>query len=324
MSDQAKFGAFVPQGWKSELRGLGAGDLWKTTRSVAREAEAAGFESIWLYDHFHTVPRPTEDPVLESWTTMSALAEATERIRLGQMVGCMSYRNPGLTAKSAATVDAISGGRLEWGIGAGWYHHEYQGYGFKFGTAGSRLRALREGVEVVKSLWTNPVTNFEGEFFNLSDARCDPKPLQNPHPPIWIGGGGEKVTLRIVAEHADFSNFGGKLDEFAHKCEVLKGHCESVGRDYDSITKSIHQDCFVSESEADVEAWLDSDEGGSMWGEPRDSYVRGHLIGTPDQVAERIAEYVALGARYFILWFRDLPETESMRLFADQVIPRFR
>lgn len=318
------FGAFVPQGWKTEYAGIDPQEAWAKTRAVALAAETLGYDSIWVYDHFHTIPRPTEEPVFECWTTMAALAEATERIRLGQMVGCMSYRNPALLAKITSNIDVISGGRLEWGIGAGWYHHEYNGYGFDFATAGSRLKALREGVEVVKSMWSQPSTSYSGEVFTLEDARCDPKPVQSPHPPVWIGGGGEKVTLKIVAEHADWSNFGGKYHEFEAKCEILKGHCESVGRDYDEIGKSIHQDCFVRETEAEVEEWLSSADGGSMWGEPAESYTAGNLVGTPEQIAERIQGYLDLGASYFILWFRDFPDTASLELFASKVIPEFR
>lgn len=317
------FGAFVPQGWKTEYRGVDPENAWSNTRRIALLAEELGYTSIWVYDHFHTVPRPVEEPVFECWTLMAALAEVTNSIRLGQMVGCMSYRNPGLLAKITSNVDVISGGRLDWGIGAGWYHHEYAGYGFDFGAAGKRLKALREGVEIVKSMWTEARTSYSGEIFTLEDARCDPKPIQVPHPPVWIGGGGEKVTLRIVAEHANWSNFGGKYDEFEAKCRVLAQHCKALGRDYDAIGKSIHQDCFVRESEAEVKDWLESPTGGSIWGEPPDSYIKGNLIGTPEQILDRIEGYIDRGATYFILWFRDYPSDESLRLFAERVLIEF-
>jgi alkanesulfonate monooxygenase SsuD/methylene tetrahydromethanopterin reductase-like flavin-dependent oxidoreductase (luciferase family) len=235
-------------------------------------------------------------------------------------VGCAPYRNPGLLAKVTSNIDVMSGGRLDWGIGAGWYQHEFEGYGYEFLAAKDRIALLRETVEIVKAMWTEPDTSYDGRFFQLKGAQCDPKPLQRPHPPIWIGGGGEQLTLRVVARHADRSNFGGKPHEFSHKCEVLKEHCAAVGRDYDEIAKTWSPEIFVRETEREI---IDAGSQ-SFWGEPFDSWRDGNLVGTPEQVAEKVQTYVDLGCTGFVPWCSDYPETESLRMFAEKVIPAFR
>jgi len=315
------FGAFVPQGWKMELSSIdGAEKKWQTAVDVARLIEDLGYDSLWVYDHFHNVPRPAHEAVFECWTTIAALSQVTSRVRLGQMVGCNSYRQPSVLAKITATVDVISGGRLDWGIGAGWYENEYKGYGFEFPAPKVRIGMLRETVEIVKSMWTEEETSYDGRYYTLERANCDPKPLQDPHPPIWIGGGGEQLTLRVVARHADVANFGGKPHEWAHKAEVLKGHCKDVGRDYDEIRKTISGEMMVRETEAEIDAMGTR----SMWGEPLESWKAGNLVGTPEQVAEKLQAYIDLGCTGFVPWCADYPDTESLRLFAEQVIPSFR
>jgi F420-dependent oxidoreductase-like protein len=315
------FGAFVPQGWKTELASIGGAEQqWQRTLDVARRIEELGYDSLWVYDHFHNVPQPAHESVFECWTTIAALSQATSRVRLGQMVGCNSYRSPALLAKITSTVDVISGGRLDWGIGAGWYEHEYRGYGFDFPAPKVRIGMLRETVEIVRSMWTEPDTTYKGTFYELDGAQCDPKPLQSPHPPIWIGGGGEQLTLRVVARHADVANFGGKPHEWQHKAEVLKQHCKDVGRDYDEIRKTISGEVLIRETEAELE------EIGSLslWREPFDSWRQGNLVGTPEQVCEKLQAYIDLGCTGFVPWCSDYPSTQSLELFAEQVIPSFR
>jgi F420-dependent oxidoreductase-like protein len=215
------FGAFVPQGWKTELVQIdGAEAKWANAVEIAELAEQLGYDSIWVYDHFHNVPVPAHEAVFESWTTLAALSQRTSRVRLGQMVGCAAYRNPALLAKITSNLDVMSGGRLDWGIGAGWYEHEFRGYGYEFIPARDRIAVLHETVEIVRSMWTEPDTTYTGKWFRLEGAQCDPKPLQRPHPPILIGGAGEQLTLRLVARLASRSNFGANPEEFAHKCDV--------------------------------------------------------------------------------------------------------
>ncbi len=315
------FGAFMPQGWKMELAGIdGATAKWETAVAVAQRAEALGYDSIWVYDHVHNVPRPAHEAVFECWTTMAAISQLTSRIRLGQMVGCNSYRNPALLAKITATVDVISGGRLDWGIGAGWYENEYRSYGYEFPSPKDRIAMLRESVEIVRSMWTQSETTFRGEHYEVSRANCDPKPLQSPHPPIWIGGGGEQLTLRVVARYADCSNFGGDPTQWAHKRDVLRRHCEAVGRDPDEIRMTWSPEVFIRPTESEVLAAGSL----SLSGEEASSWRAGNLVGTPDQVAQKIQTYVDLGCRGFVAWCSDYPGTQSLDLLASEVMPRFR
>ncbi len=315
------FGAFIPQGWKMELSSIsGAEAKWAKAVEIAVLAEDLGYDSIWVYDHFHNVPVPAHEAMFECWTVMAAISQRTSRVRLGQMVGCAPYRNPALLAKITSTIDVISGGRLDWGIGAGWYEHEFKGYGYEFAAAKDRIGVLRETVEIVKAMWRDPDVSYDGRYFHLDGAQCDPKPLQKPHPPIWIGGGGEQLTLRVVARHADCANFGGKPHEWQHKAEVLKEHCKAVGRDYDEITKTISGELFMRETEAEIDAIGTK----SMWGEPLDSWRQGNLVGTPEQVAEKVQTYLDLGCTGFVPWCADYPDTESLRLFAEKVMPNFR
>jgi F420-dependent oxidoreductase-like protein len=321
MASNVIFGAFIPQGWKMELAGIERAEAkWAKAVEIAVLAEQLGYDSIWVYDHMHNVPRPAHEAVFECWTTMAAISQRTSRVRLGQMVGCNSYRQPSLLAKITATVDVISGGRLDWGIGAGWYENEYKGYGYEFPEPKVRIGMLREAVEIVKAMWTEPEVTYEGRYYQLSRAQNDPKPLQRPHPPVWIGGGGEQVTLRVVARHADVSNFGGRPDEWAHKAEVLKAHCDAVGRDYDTITKTWSPEVFVRSTEVEVV------EAGSRsrWGEPAERWRAGNLVGTPEQVCEKIQTYLDLGCRGFVPWCSDYPDTQTLELFAREVIPNFR
>lgn len=318
---QPIFGVFIPQGWKMELSSIeGAQEKWNKAVDIAVLAEDLGFDSIWVYDHFHNVPKPAQEAVFECWTTMAAISQRTSHIRLGQMVGCNSYRNPGLLAKITSTIDVISGGRLDWGIGAGWYESEYRGYGYEFAKPSDRIGMLKETVEIVKSMWSQPETTYDGKYYKLHRANCDPKPLQQPNPPIWIGGGGEQLTLRVVAQHADVSNFGSSLEEFIAKREILKGHCEAVGRDEGTIRKTISSEVFIRETEKEI---LEADVR-STWGADPAEWRKKALVGTPEQVSEKIQKYLDAGCTGFIPWCPDYPNTETIELFAKKVIPNFR
>jgi F420-dependent oxidoreductase-like protein len=313
-SHDLSFGVFIPQGWKMELASIADPQAkWQKSIEVATLAEDLGLDSLWVYDHFHNVPVPAHETVFECWTTLAAISQRTNRIKLGQMVGCAPYRNPAYLAKITANIDVISGGRLIWGIGAGWYEHEFNGYGYGFPKASDRIRVLRETVEIVKAMWTDREVQYEGKHFTLAGAQCDPKPLQQPHPQILIGGGGEQLTLRVVARHADASNFGGKPEEWQHKSDVLQQHCKDVGRDFDEIQRTWSPEVFIRETEQEIAAAGSR----SFWGEPFESWSAGNLVGTPEQVADKIRTYIDMGCTGFYPWCSDYPETETVALFAD-------
>jgi len=314
------FGVFIPQGWKMELVGItDPVAKWNKTVEIAQLAERLGLDSIWVYDHFHNVPRPAHETVFECWTVISAISQQTKRIRLGQMVGCNLYREPSLLAKITSTVDVISGGRLDWGIGAGWYENECRGYGYDFPEPKVRIAMLRECVEIVRAMWTQEETNYDGKYYTLQRGNCDPKPLQKPHPPIWIGGGGEQLTLRVVARFADCSNFGGTPEEFARKREILKGHCAAVGRDESQIRKTWSPDIFIRRTEKE----LKSVGSLSLRGDPFDVWQTGNLVGTVEQVTEKVQQYIDLGCTGFVPWCADYPSSETVELFAE-VMRNFR
>jgi len=319
-----RFGAFAPQGWKLEYQGWKAADAWVRTVELSQLAEQLGYEHLWVYDHVETVPRREPTHVFEAFTTLAALSQRTTAIGLGQLVTCSSYRNAGLLAKEAAGLDVMSGGRLILGLGAGWYDEEYHAYGYAFRPARERLDILEETVQVIRALWTDETVTFDGRHLHFDGAYCDPKPLQTL-PPIWIGGGGEKVTLRIAAALADATNWQVGLAEFVHKSEVLRGHCDRLGRDFDSIVRTHGPDCRIFETQRDLDAWLDAPDGGNLWGggDPAE-YARDNLVGTVDQVAEKVQAFVDAGCREFVLWFRDYPARDSLEAFATEVRPTIR
>ena len=322
MTTALRWGVFAPQGWKLEYSGWDASAAWEHTVDIARSAESLGFEHLWVYDHVETVPRREPTHVFEAFTTLAALAQCTERIRLGQMVTCAAYRNAGLLAKELACIDVMSGGRLIFGLGAGWYEREYAAYGYPFPSAGTRLAMLEETATVIKRLWTEETVTFHGDHLHFDEAYCDPKPLQNL-PELWIGGGGEQVTLRIAAEHADRTNWQVGLEQFVHKSEVLRGHCDRAGRDFDTIVRTHAPDCRIFEDERAMRTWLDAPGGGNLWGggDPEE-YVRDNFVGTAAQVGEKAQAFVDAGCREFVLWFRDAPGSESMERIARDVIPQ--
>ena len=325
-----RFGAFVPQGWRLDLAAIDTADHWKTMVDVGQTIETLGYDSLWVYDHFHTVPQPTQEVTYEAWTLMAALAPVTSTVRLGQMCTCNSYRPPSYLAKVASNIDVISNGRLEMGIGGGWYEHEYDGYGYPFPRAGIRLGMLKEGVEIMKALWTEDVVDYEGEYYQLKGAINQPKGVQQPHIPFWIAGGGEKVTLRIAAQYAQYTNYATSVQEFNHKSDLLRAHCEDVGTDYEAIVRTSNFNSLIGETEAEVEekkAWLrdhltnyvDEDRA------ERNLTLYDAMSGTPDQVAESMQEWVEAGMTYPLVYFPDVAyDTSSLELFATEVIPQLR
>src|ERR671912_1543068 len=247
-----RFGTFIPQGWRFDLVGIEPAKHWEVMNGLAQRADSGAWESLWVYDHFHTTPVPSDEATHEAWTLMAAFAASTSRIRLGQMCTCMAYRNPAYLAKVAATVDAVSGGRAEMGIGGGWYEHEWRAYGYGFPEVRDRLGMLREGVEIMHQAWTTGSATLDGTHYQVDGAIVQPLPLQSGGIPFWIAGGGEKVTLKIAAKYASYTNFAGTLEEFDHKSDVLRGHCDDLGRDFSDITRSSNFNTIVADTEAEV------------------------------------------------------------------------
>src|ERR1700753_75264 len=247
-----RFGLFIPQGWRLDLVDIPTASHWGVMRDLATQADAGPWDSLWVYDHFHTVPVPTGEATHEAWSLMSAYAATTSRIKLGQMCTAMSYRNPVYLAKVAATADIISGGRIQMGIGGGWDEHEWRAYGYGFPSAGVRLGRLDEGVQIMRHAWRDGKVSLDGKHYQVDGAIVAPKPLQDNGIPLWIAGGGEKVTLRIAAKYAQYTNFTSESEGFVHKSELLAGHCRDVGTDFDAIVRSVNVNAIVGTSEKDV------------------------------------------------------------------------
>jgi F420-dependent oxidoreductase-like protein len=318
---ELKLGIFVPQGWRMDLADVpDPVEKFETMSRCALEAERAGFDAVWVYDHFHTVPSAQLETTFECWTSMAALARDTSTIRLGQMVTCNSYRPPSLLAKMASCVDVMSHGRLILGIGAGWYQDEYEAYGYEYPETPERLRMLREALQVVKAMWTQERATFDGNYYHLRGAINEPKPVQKPHPPIWIGGAGEKVTLKLVAQYGDACNFNLDVQGVRHKLEVLRGHCETVGRDYDAVLKTIELYTIIGDK-GEVDRVVKDTARRVGLGE---GFIRSWYPwhGDAEHIAQLIGEYVDEGIEYVIVNVPNAFEGGVISRFAEEVFPR--
>jgi F420-dependent oxidoreductase-like protein len=239
-----KIGAIIPQGWTGEYDGWDPLDAWRRTTEVAQQAERLGFESIWLFDHFHTVPKPMDEITFESFTSLAALAALTMRVRLGHIVICTAFRNPALTAKMIATMDTISGGRMELGIGAGWKRDEWNAYGYGFPETKERLARLGDDLEVITRMLAgdrHEHATFEGRYSSVHGARNVPKPIQQPRVPIMVGGNGPNVTWRLAARFADELNLDGLSPaEVDEALPIIRARCEEIDRDPATLPVSVH------------------------------------------------------------------------------------
>ncbi|MCF6388459.1 LLM class F420-dependent oxidoreductase [Mycobacterium sp. MBM] len=325
-----RFGLFIPQGWRLDLVDIPTDKHWSVMRDLARYADNSTWDSVWVYDHFHTVPVPTDEATHEAWTLMSAFAATTERVKLGQMCTAMSYRNPAYLAKVAATVDVISAGRTQMGIGGGWYEHEWRAYGYGFPSAGERLGRLDEGVQIMRDAWRNGRVTFDGKHYQVHDAIVAPTPPQQGGLPLWIAGGGEKVTLRIAAKYAQYTNFSSVPAEFERKSQILAGHCGEVGTDYDAIVRSANVNSVIAESETEVKDRLRAIRGRQIpkAGEDAVDAMLSNVAspdsatGTPEQVIERLTRLRDLGCEYAIVYFPEAAYDRSgIELFEREVIP---
>ncbi len=309
MSPVAKFCVRVHQ----------SGYTYPELRRIWQTADGLGYHSASLYDLINI-------PTLECWTTLSALAAETRRLRVIPMVLANLYRPPALLANMAATLDVISGGRLELGIGAGGGRRDHLAAGLPFPSTAQRVEMLEESVEIIKRLWAERSVDFDGRHYSLRGASCDPKPVQQPHPPVLIGGHGERYLLRAAARHANICNIGSEMTLAEHraKLDVLAQRCRDMGRDVDEIEVSHNTRVFIGEDEAELESLIGRAalESNVTAGEYRASLANA-VVGTPDQCAERIQSYVGAGISYFFLIFPNPTPTRGLELFAREVMSRF-
>lgn len=323
MAGSVKFGVFVPQGWKMDLDRIDDPvEQFEAMTAVGRLADESNFDSIWVYDHLHTVPTPEIETTFECWTITATLARDTKRVKIGQMVGCNGYRNPALYAKIASTVDVASHGRLFAGIGAGWYEQEWRAYGYEWNDTPVRMAKFREAAEIIYKMWTEEKPVFQGKHYSIDGAINEPKGANHTRPRFWIGGGGEQVTLKLVARFADACNVGsGYPDDIRHKLEVLKRHCDNLDRDYDTIVKSTSTDpVIIVEKESDI---AKAREGLKGYG-PDSHFLVNPWIATVDQIVERLQKVVEAGADYIIVKFPNVAyDHDQLRIYSEQIIPHF-
>ena len=312
-----KIGAMIPQGWRMDLHGISPEKQWDTILKASKNIEDLNYESVWVYDHFHTVPSPTQDPTFECWSLMAALSQVTEKVRIGQMCTCNSYRNPAYLTKVASTIDSMSGGRLEFAIGAGWYDQEYKAYGYEYPSAGVRLKMLEEALQIYIAMNTEEKATFEGEFYSIKNAINQPKPLQKPYPPLWVCGGGEKVTLKLLAKYGDYGNWDVDVDGFIHKSEILKNHCEQQERDYSSIKKTLHTNVIIGENQKDLENKIEKIS--TVTGIPKEMYIDKPLVGTQEKVFNTVDEFKSVDCSYIIAYIPDIVWGNSLEILSEKI-----
>jgi F420-dependent oxidoreductase-like protein len=295
-------------------------EIFQTLKKRALFAEANGLDSLWVMGHFFQLPQlgRLEEPMLEGWSTISALAAVTQKLKLGTLVTGNIYRNPALLAKMGATVDVISNGRLFMGVGAGWFETEAKAYDILFYTIPERLKRLEEALQIINGMWTTDQFSFQGKYYEIKDALCFPKPIQKPHPPILIGGSGENVTLKLVAKHGNACNVHGGPHTIKHKLEKLKEHCNAVGRNYDDIVKTRLGHLIIGEDAKEVSLMLQRDRKPGVTDEEYDERV---IYGTPKQVVDKIREFINSGIQYMIFNLNYETEEKVLRLLTERVIP---
>ena len=304
------------------------GITYNGVRKVALEAEKAGFDGLFVCDHLMGRNEETyRQPCLDPWVTLGALAQATKKITLGTLVSAVGFRYPTLLAKMGATLDLVSGGRLQLTIGAGWHEPEYKAYGIPFPAIAERMQQLREAVQIIRSVWTEDQATFDGKQFKIGGAWCYPRPVSSR---IWVGGGGEKTLLRIVADLADGWNAVGlSVDEYARKLEILRMFCENAGRKLNTIERSYYGSCLVGSNENEFRESFNRYYGQYRKAEEStETFVERMrstrpFVGTATEVAENMKGLQELGVSYLILYFPDKDGLGLLRRFADLVMPRF-
>ena len=312
-----KIGAMVPQGWRMDLNGILPENQWDTILKASKDIEDLNYESVWVYDHFHTVPSPTQDPTFECWSLMAALSQVTEKVRIGQMCTCNSYRNPAYLTKVASTIDAMSGGRLEFAIGAGWYDQEYKAYGYEYPSAGVRLKMLEEALQIYIAMNTEDKATFKGKYYAIENAINQPKPLQKPYPPLWVCGGGEKVTLKLLAKYGDYGNWDVDVQGFINKSEILKAHCDQQEREYSDIKKTLHTNVIIGENQIDLDNKIDKIS--EVTGIPKEMYIDKPLVGTIEKVFDTIEEFKSVECEYIIAYVPDIVWGNSLDILSQKI-----
>jgi len=311
-----KFGVFLP--FYAIQANCEPQQRFHLFQEIVLEVELLGYDSVWLDDHLMY----GDWPILESWTTLMALAASTSKIRLGTMVSCNAHRNPALLAKAAATFDVLSNGRLEFGIGSGIQESEHIAYGFSFPKPSTRIEQLSEALEVITELWTKERANYQGKHHNLKDAICEPKPAQKPHPPITVGGSGEK-TLKVTAKYADRFDWGflPSIEEYTQKLYALERQCNVVGRRLCEIEKSCWPagQILLAQDQAELSEKIRQKKPAAVSLEDFKKYT---FAATPDEFKKQIQFYLNLGVTYFMLYFADLPNMDSLRLFSLDVMEK--
>lgn len=291
-------------------------------KKLATTAENNGFDSFWVMDHFHQIPMigKVEEPMLESWTTLSVLAGLTTKIKLGTLVTGIMYRYPAVLAKVAASLDVLSKGRLFMGIGAAWNEDESHAYGIHFPPASERLSRLEEAIQIIRKMWTEePSASFNGKYYQIRNAYCNPKPIQKPSPPILVGGGGERKTLKIVAKYADACNLFGSVETVKRKLNILKEHCKTIGRDYDSILKSKLAIIVVDDDKQTSEKKIEQ----IFKGMPEEQIREFAIYGTPEDVLKQIELFEQVDIQYLIVDLDPTRELEALDVFTNKIIRKF-
>jgi len=294
---------------------------WPDLVRIWQTAERLGYSAAYTYDHFMAVMMDPYDPCLEAWTTLAALAVETTRLRIGVLVTGNTYRYPAVLAKMATTVDVVSGGRLDFGIGSGWFETEHVALGIPFGGTRERCERLDEALTIIRALWTQRATTFAGRYYQVANAIAEPKPVQRPHPPVLIAAGGERRMLRIVARHADAWNAFGSPEVFRHKIAVLAEHCRAEGRDVDSIEKSVLVPAAIGEDE---ERWAPLVQGYAAFQGISPAEARQWmLLGRPADLVRQIEQWLAVGVTHFVLTLTPY-NFSVLEEFAAEVMPAFR
>ena len=318
-----KFGLQHPV-FSFDYRNHETSQIVDSLKNLVARAETLGFDSFWVMDHFHQVPfvgKP-EEPILESWTTISVLAGITSKIKLGTLMTGIIYRHPSILAKIGATLDVLSKGRLFMGIGAGWNEEESVAYGIPFPSAKERFLRLEETIQIIRKMWTEqPSASFSGKYYQIKNAYCNPRPIQKPSPPIMVGGSGERQTLRIVAKYADACNLFGFVETVKRKLSILKEHCKSVGRDYESILKTKLGVVIIDDNEEMARKGAQQFYKGTSEQQIKDTEFA--IYGTAQEVSRQIELLEDVGIQYLIVHLEPSRELEGLDEFADNIIKRY-